>query len=543
MNTGVIAMWLSKPCRFVGLLVVRGRVVALLAATVGVLSLWAVALVGSASAALPSECSEAMSLVMCSYSYTGFEQTFGVPAGVQSVDINAVGAPGSSGSLSSPGGVGAVAGATVPLLGGTATLYVEVGGAATPLETCPGVGAGGFNGGASGSCAGGGGGASDVRTVSCGSSCASGGGPDSLASRLVVAGGGGGGSFCTADTIGGTAGDQSASGPGNGGGCSSGGDGGFGGTQGGLGVDGAAPGQLGQGGGGGAGGFDGGGGGGGYYYGGGGGDDGGGGAGSSFWVPGASNTSMSEDTTGTASVTISYSAPGVQTGPSQLTYSTQPESTISSPQTVTVSNTGAGQLVVTGLTFTGTDPQDYLVTSNGCLGPIAAGASCQIGVSFAPQEHGASSASLQIASNDPNTPAIVTLSGTSGQLPQGPTGATGATGVQGPAGPQGARGPAGKIELVLCKTVTTTRKKGRVRKCSTRLVSGVIKFQLGSDDLATVTHRHIVFATGAAVPIGHGRLQLMLTPRRRLRRGRYTLTLHNGHGDRRSLKRTTITIT
>ena len=248
---------------------------------------------------------------------------------------------------------------------------------------------------------------------------------------------------------------------------------------------------------------------------------------------------MSEDTTGTPSVTISYSAPGAQTGPSQLTYSTQPESTISAPQTVTVSNTGTGQLFVTGLTFTGTDPQDYLVTSNGCLGPIAAGASCQISVSFAPQEHGASSASLQIASNDPNTPATVKLSGTSGQLPQGPTGATGA---QGPAGPQGTRGPAGKIELVLCKTVTT-HKKGRVRKCSTRLVSGVIKFHLGDDDLATVTHKHIVFATGAAAPIGHGRLQLMLTPRRRLRRGRYTLTLRSDHGDRRTLKRTTITIT
>lgn len=95
---------------------------------------------------------------------------------------------------------------------------------------------------------------------------------------------------------------------------------------------------------------------------------------------------------------------------------------------------------------------------------------------------------------------------------------------------------------MLCKTVTR-HKKGRIRKCSTRLVSEVIKFQLGGHDVVTVTHKHIVFATGAAVPIGHGRLQLMLTPRRRLRRGRYTLTLRNGHGDRRTLKRTTITIT
>jgi len=36
---------------------------------------------------------------------------------------------------------------------------------------------------------------------------------------------------------------------------------------------------------------------------------GGGGAGSSFWIPSATNTSMSTDTTGTPSVTISYSHP------------------------------------------------------------------------------------------------------------------------------------------------------------------------------------------------------------------------------------------
>jgi hypothetical protein len=87
-------------------------------------------------------------------------------------------------------------------------------------------------------------------------------------------------------------------------------------------------------------------------------------------------------------------------------------------------------------------------------------------------------------------------------------------------------------------------KEGHVKKCSTRLVSGVVKFKLHSDDIQTVVSRaHTVFANGVAVPIGHGRLQLMLTPRRRLGRGRYTLTLRSPDRDRRVLKRTTITIT
>jgi hypothetical protein len=95
---------------------------------------------------------------------------------------------------------------------------------------------------------------------------------------------------------------------------------------------------------------------------------------------------------------------------------------------------------------------------------------------------------------------------------------------------------------VLCNAVTT-QSEGHVEKCSTKLVSGVIKFQLDSDDSVTIMRGHIVFATGVEVALGHGRTKLMLTPRRRLVRGRYTLTLRSHHGDGRVLKRTTITIT
>jgi hypothetical protein len=255
-----------------------------------------------------------------------------------------------------------------------------------------------------------------------------------------------------------------------------------------------------------------------------------------------------------ASVAISYLAPTAGAAPSSLVFATQPQSTLSAPQTVTLTNTGGNELFVYGLTFAGADRQDFLIASNGCLGPIAAGEACTIGVSFAPQEQGASSASLVIASNDPNSPTSVSLSGTGGQLPTGPTGpagqtgqtgatgATGGTGQPGATGPQGPRGPAGQIELVLCQAVTT-HKEGHIKKCSTRLVSGVIRFQLDSDDLVTVVRGHVVFATGVQVTLGHGRTQLMLTPSRRLVRGRYTLTLRTYHGDGRVLKRTTMTIT
>ena len=307
----------------------RGWRVSVFAAAAGLSVLWALALAGSASAAAPCGASGVFSqsgaTATCTYSYTGSEQTFTVPAGVESVRVTAVGAPGGTATcgFGSCGGAGAVVTATVGLQSGTDTLYAEVGG--TGQED----GGHAFNGGGSGAFAAGGGGASDVRTVSADD-------PASLSSRLVVGGGGGGGPLSpSCFGRGGTAGDTSVTGPGNGGtgtdNCAPpatpGGNGGFGGTAGGTGGTGGTSGpggivsctggsgSLGEGG-------DsvlciaaGGGGGGGYYGGGagGGGQDGagGGGAGSSFWASGAIDTSLNPNAsaTGPASVTISYTIP------------------------------------------------------------------------------------------------------------------------------------------------------------------------------------------------------------------------------------------
>ena len=425
---------------------------------------------------------------------------------------------------------------------------------------------------------GGGGGASDVRLGACASTLSC-----DLAARVLV-GGGGGGATHVAPANGGGGGF-----PAGGVGSSFGGAGGGGGTQTSGGAAGSADtsvcGDAGTGtaggattqdagGPGGSGGVvnappfppspgQGGGGGGGGYWGGGGagggcGEGGFGGGGSSFGPADATFTNASQ--TGDGVVTISYVVGAAQASPPTLSFPTQAQSTLSAPQTVTVTNTGLGPLVVTGLTFAGTDPQDYLVTSNECLGPIASGAICAVGVAFAPQEQGASSATLQIATNDPNGPASVSLAGTGGQLPQGPpgptgttgaTGQTGATGASGATGPTGAQGAAGKIELVVCNKVTKTtithgkKHKTTVQHCRTRLVSGVVKFTIDSDDLgASVSRAGITYATGLAIPTGTDRWQLMLTRHlRKLRPGRYTLTLRSRHAGRRILERRPITIT
>jgi hypothetical protein len=289
----------------------------------GLSALWALALAGSA-AALPTNCSQSGSTVTCTFSYTGSEQTFTVPAGVSAVAITAVGAPGGAGfpngATASSGGDGATVSATVPVSAGPLSVEVGGGGGNGGANT---EGPGGFNGGGGGGTdMGGGGGASDVRTCSIANCSLS-----SSDTRLVVAGGGGGGIVGGGPPgAGGSAGSPLVSGPGAGAAAppgGAGGDGGFGGMSGGAGGSSdqcsGNPGALGQGGTGSTNcspDLSGGGGGAGYYGGGAGGFSadstgtiGGGGAGSSFWIIGATGTSMSEDSTGTPSVTISYTAP------------------------------------------------------------------------------------------------------------------------------------------------------------------------------------------------------------------------------------------
>ncbi len=141
---------------------------------------------------------------------------------------------------------------------------------------------------------------------------------------------------------------------------------------------------------------------------------------------------------------------------------------------------------------------------------------------------------IQPANTGPAGPA-----GTNGaQGPQGAAGANGANGANGAQGPQGAagpQGPAGKVELVVCKSVTTGtgKKKKTVQKCTTKLTSSPVKFTTsGAATSAVLSRRRVVYATGSATRSGN-RTRLLLSPRRRVGKGRYTLTLTRGHSHQR----------
>jgi uncharacterized repeat protein (TIGR03803 family) len=95
--------------------------------------------------------------------------------------------------------------------------------------------------------------------------------------------------------------------------------------------------------------------------------------------------------------------------PSSLKFSSQAVGTTSSPQSVTLTNTGSEPLTVSGASVSG----DFTVSDN-CNAPLSPGQSCQFTVQFAPTATGTRTGKLFITDNNDGVPGsqqIVSLSG------------------------------------------------------------------------------------------------------------------------------------
>ncbi|MGA2610109.1 MAG: choice-of-anchor D domain-containing protein [Terriglobia bacterium] len=100
-------------------------------------------------------------------------------------------------------------------------------------------------------------------------------------------------------------------------------------------------------------------------------------------------------------------APVVSLSTTSLSFAGQTVSTPSPPQTLLLTNTGAGALTPLTITTSG----DFAQT-NTCAGSVAAGAGCEISVTFTPTAPGNRTGALTLTDNALNSPQTVTLSGT-----------------------------------------------------------------------------------------------------------------------------------
>jgi hypothetical protein len=114
-------------------------------------------------------------------------------------------------------------------------------------------------------------------------------------------------------------------------------------------------------------------------------------------------------------------APAVSLSPSTVTYGAQDVGTTSTPQTITVTNSGTASLFFGGMRQAGLNPLDFAETDDQCVGlSIPAGASCTLTVIFKPTATGTRTATISISTNTANSPQVLTLTGT-GTSAAGPT--------------------------------------------------------------------------------------------------------------------------
>src|SRR5579883_750053 len=106
-------------------------------------------------------------------------------------------------------------------------------------------------------------------------------------------------------------------------------------------------------------------------------------------------------------VTASVAVTTATLNPPSLTFASRQISTVSSSQQVTLTNTGAVTLTISGITASANFTQQ-----NSCTQPLASGASCSIQVSFAPTQTGALSGVLTVFGNLPTGQVTTSLSGT-----------------------------------------------------------------------------------------------------------------------------------
>ena len=106
-------------------------------------------------------------------------------------------------------------------------------------------------------------------------------------------------------------------------------------------------------------------------------------------------------------------APTFSVTPASLAFGSIALGSTSSYQRLVVGNGGTGTLTLGTITITGAQAADFSLGGTcPAATTLAGGASCSLDMTFSPSAIGARSASLQIASNAPGSPASVTLSGT-----------------------------------------------------------------------------------------------------------------------------------
>jgi hypothetical protein len=106
-------------------------------------------------------------------------------------------------------------------------------------------------------------------------------------------------------------------------------------------------------------------------------------------------------------------SPAVSLSPTSLDFGIQGTNRPTTPQPVTLTNTGAAPLSITGIGITGANSGDFAQWNNCPLSPSTLDpmGSCTIMALFSPTETGTLNANVAVTDNAPNSPQTVPMTG------------------------------------------------------------------------------------------------------------------------------------
>ena len=104
--------------------------------------------------------------------------------------------------------------------------------------------------------------------------------------------------------------------------------------------------------------------------------------------------------------------PAISYSPGNIPFGSQPVGQTTAATTVYISNVGSGTLTISDLSFAGSNPGDFAVSSATLPINVAAGATITVTVTFTPTTTGARSALLLITDNASGSPHMINVSGT-----------------------------------------------------------------------------------------------------------------------------------
>jgi hypothetical protein len=112
-----------------------------------------------------------------------------------------------------------------------------------------------------------------------------------------------------------------------------------------------------------------------------------------------------------STISVLLQSPLVSLSPAALQFGNQNVGTSSTPQNVTLTNTGSALLKISSIAVTGSNSGDFSQYNN-CASSLISGATCTITVTFSPTVPGLRSASVSITDNAAGSAQTVSLTGT-----------------------------------------------------------------------------------------------------------------------------------